>query len=604
LGDRQCLLVLDRADEIDDIAELLPSPVDCAVLLTTRQPLMSLKRCRNISLKPIDSNSALELLAFLIGRDRVQNEHQYAQAIVEAASGMPFALQAVAACLTLRPACDLRTAVDRMHAVRISGIDLLPPACRAYDLCFAHLTLAQRTVLLRIALLASTQFEPWMLTALTDDDESDWTSQAIDGLARARLIERAPDAPAGRLIYQVPDQTAAYARFRSAAEFSSTDRAAARDRLAHAKTRVADKPVASNYIHSLIDAGQLTTALDITRQAIQAIRENAGGHPYRLTPLSADGADEVCPAGSASASEQVAAAAKSISRITALFAELHTELCLDDAETLAREAIELGMAAAPASAFRCLGLLEALRHRHTQAEYYFEDALLRARDDGDSAECIRILRELAIARSQSSQPVEAIQPAEDAIALASSADKLRPLIDSALWAQGIALHANNRLEEADRVLLKAAQTAAESGHALRAAWADQARANVLLDAGRNSPGVDLALRAMDHFVQIRHRYGIARCRLLIAQVLNAEGKPQEAALAYEDAIGTLRTCDDKWREAMAMRALAETLIDAQPKRTVEIARLLTGASAIFRRLGDFAAVKDTQGVMSHLEGPR
>jgi tetratricopeptide (TPR) repeat protein len=367
---------------------------------------------------------------------------------------------------------------------------------------------------------------------------------------------------------------------------------------------MADKPVTSTYIYSLLDAGQLTTALDITRQAIHAIREKTKWQLYELTPLSSDGADEVCPISSVSASRQVAAAHKSISRITALFAELHTELCLDDAETLAREAIELGRADAPASAFRCLGRLEARRHRHTEAERHFADALVRARDDCDSAERIRIWRELAIARSQSTQPVEAIQPAEDAVALASSVDKLRPLIDGALWAQGIALHASNRLEEADRVLLKAAQTAAESGHVLRVAWADHARANVLLDAGRNSHGVDLALRAMDQFVQIRHRYGIARCRLLIAQALNAEGKPQEAALAYEDAIGTLRTCDDKWREATAMRALAETLIDAQPKRTIEIARLLTGASTIFRRLGDFAAVKDTQSIMNHLEGSR
>jgi hypothetical protein len=88
LGDRKCLLVLDRADEIDDIIELLPSPVDCAVLVTTRQPPKALKHCRNISLSPIDSNSALELLTFLIGRDRVRNEYAYAQTIVEAASGI------------------------------------------------------------------------------------------------------------------------------------------------------------------------------------------------------------------------------------------------------------------------------------------------------------------------------------------------------------------------------------------------------------------------------------------------------------------------------------------------------------------------------------
>jgi len=591
LGDRGCLLVLDRADEIEDISELFLRRVDCAVLLTTREPLKALKHCHDVSLSPIDSVSALDLLASLIGEARVQKEHPYAQEIVEATGGIPFALQSVAACLTLRPACDLRTAVDRMQSVITPAISPPPPAARAYDLCFAHLTRAQRTVLLSIALLGEPQFEPWMLTAMTDDDESDRTSQAIDGLARARLIERAPDAPAGRLIYQVPDQTAAYARFRTAAELSSTDQAAARNQLAHAKTRAADKPVASNFIYSLLDAGQLTRALNTTRRTIHALREEAKGGDERRF---ADGYPGT----------QVAAAAISISRFTALFAELHAELCLDDAETLAREAIGLGGTEVHASAFRCLGRLEARRHRPGQAEPHFEDALVRARDDGDSAEEIRILRELAIARSQSTQPLRAIEPAEEAVALASGADKLRPLIDGALWARGIALHRCHRLEEADQVLLKAAQTAAESGHVLRIAWADHARAEVLLDVGRISAGVDLALRAIDQFVQIRHRYGGARCRLLLAQAFAAEGKPQQAALAYEDAIGTLRTCDDKWREATAMRALAETLIEAQPKRTVEIERLLTGASALYRRLGDFVSVRNTQSIISHLDGSR
>lgn len=602
VSNRQCLLVLDRADAIGNITDLFKSPVGCAVLLTSREPLSALKHCRNLPLEPIDSNSALELLMSLIGRDRVRAEYAHAQEIVEAASGMPFALQAVAACLKLRPACDLRAAVSRMHSVATANMDSAPPACRAYDLCFAHLTHAQRSVLLRIALLESTQFEPWMLAALTDD-EVDWTSQAIDGLARARLIERAPDAPAGRLIYQVPNQTAAYARFRAASEFSDTDQEAARTRLAHARMHTADKPVPSAYIYSLLDAGELTKALDITRQAIHAIQEDTKGPACDARQLSPGKTDDVATPGSASARLNAAAGSQSMSRVTALFAELHTELCLDDAEMLALEAIELSGTTGPAAAFRCLGRLEARRHRHPQAERHFADALGKARSGGDSAEEIRILRELAIARSQSSQPATAIRPAEEAIALASGADKLRSLIDGALWAHGIALHSSDRPDEADRILLRAAQVAAESGHVLRAAWADHARANVLIDIGRNSRGVDLALRAMDHFVHIKHRYGIARCRLLVAQALYAEGKPHDAALAYEDAIGTLRTCDDKWREAMAMRLLAETLIDAQPRRTAEIARLLGGASTIFRRLGDHAAARSTQAIAGHLEVP-
>jgi hypothetical protein len=89
---------------------------------------------------------------------------------------------------------------------------------------------------------------------------------------------------------------------------------------------------------------------------------------------------------------------------------------------------------------------------------------------------------------------------------------------------------------------------------------------------------------MDHFTDMRHRYGTGRCRFLTGLALQNEERWPEAAIELEEAVGTFLTCNDKWIEAQATDVLADVLRRAYPDRRHEANRLKASAAISFRRM--------------------
>jgi tetratricopeptide (TPR) repeat protein len=62
--------------------------------------------------------------------------------------------------------------------------------------------------------------------------------------------------------------------------------------------------------------------------------------------------------------------------------------------------------------------------------------------------------------------------------------------------------------------------------------------------------------ALSKFRDMRHRYGVAHCRLLLGEIYRAEGDFEDAARILEDALETFQNCGDPWMTGVAMETLA------------------------------------------------
>lgn len=105
LAARRALLVLDNARDATQVRPLLPGAPEVTVVVTSRAPLAGLVASHGatpIPLAPLTPEHARALLDHRLGQ-RLASEPQTANALVEAAAGMPLALVAIAARASLRP---------------------------------------------------------------------------------------------------------------------------------------------------------------------------------------------------------------------------------------------------------------------------------------------------------------------------------------------------------------------------------------------------------------------------------------------------------------------------------------------------------------------
>jgi tetratricopeptide (TPR) repeat protein len=86
------------------------------------------------------------------------------------------------------------------------------------------------------------------------------------------------------------------------------------------------------------------------------------------------------------------------------------------------------------------------------------------------------------------------------------------------------------------------------------------------------------------FRDMRHRYGVAHCRLLIGEAYCKEGRMEDAALLLEDALETFQNCGDPWISAVTTEVLAVTQLSQG--QTADAIGLLEKAYRNFDQLGD------------------
>jgi DNA-binding SARP family transcriptional activator len=90
---RRVLMLLDDADSTAQVEPLLPAGQHCAAIVTNRFPLYGLPSVLPVRLGTVDVDEGAELLARIVGRDRVEHERAAAADIVRMVGGLPLAIR-------------------------------------------------------------------------------------------------------------------------------------------------------------------------------------------------------------------------------------------------------------------------------------------------------------------------------------------------------------------------------------------------------------------------------------------------------------------------------------------------------------------------------
>ncbi|MGW1623841.1 BTAD domain-containing putative transcriptional regulator [Streptomyces sp. NPDC002172] len=118
LGGRRLLLVLDDAEDCEQVRPLLPAAPGSLAIVTSRRQMEGLAvtdNARIITLEPMTRAEGLELLDRRLGTDRIRAEYSAAVEIVELCGGLPLAPAVAATRTQLQPRFPLASLAARLR---------------------------------------------------------------------------------------------------------------------------------------------------------------------------------------------------------------------------------------------------------------------------------------------------------------------------------------------------------------------------------------------------------------------------------------------------------------------------------------------------------
>ncbi|MBP2330324.1 DNA-binding SARP family transcriptional activator/tetratricopeptide (TPR) repeat protein [Kibdelosporangium banguiense] len=194
--DQKTLVLLDNAASPDQIRPLLPSGPGCLVLVTGRDRmagLVAMHGARQLTLDVLSPDDALDLLARILGAERVNAEHEAAVEFAKLCAYLPLALRIAAANLADRPGCGIQDYVAELRegnllaALAVQG-DEQTAVRTAFDLSYAALPSEAQRLFGLLSLLPGTEFSVETVAALIGADLGE-TGRLLDRLAGAHLVE-------------------------------------------------------------------------------------------------------------------------------------------------------------------------------------------------------------------------------------------------------------------------------------------------------------------------------------------------------------------------------------------------------------------------------
>ncbi|WP_116948115.1 AfsR/SARP family transcriptional regulator [Jiangella endophytica] len=194
---RRLLVLMDDADP-DTVASLLPAESQCAVIVTSRRRIPELPADARVDLGMFSEPEARELLASVVGVDRLVAEPDATTTVLQRCAGSPLAVRIAAGRLATRPAWPIEHFAgrlsdgDRLGELRAGGL-----AVRAMlDATYVSLqpVQAQRYRLLAALTGATVDAE---IAAVVWEVDVDEARRLLNRLADIRLLEPAADGGYG-----------------------------------------------------------------------------------------------------------------------------------------------------------------------------------------------------------------------------------------------------------------------------------------------------------------------------------------------------------------------------------------------------------------------
>ncbi|MCI0689046.1 MAG: winged helix-turn-helix domain-containing protein [Sporichthyaceae bacterium] len=230
---KRIMVVLDNAGSAEQVRPLLPGTRSCLVLITSRDRLAGLVArdgARTLPLGMMPSDEAVDLLARVIGSERIFHELSATIELTAACGGLPLALRISAANLADQPHRSIAEHLgelvggDRLAALEIDG-DADTAVRGAFDLSYARLTDETRRAFRLLGLVPGPDFTAEAAGAVLDLPDAA-AGRLLARLADAHLIER---PMAARFTFH--DLFRDYARARAADEDGPAECSAAVARL-------------------------------------------------------------------------------------------------------------------------------------------------------------------------------------------------------------------------------------------------------------------------------------------------------------------------------------------------------------------------------------
>lgn len=225
LADRRILVVLDDAATAAQVRPLLPGTPGSAVLVTSRRRLSDLIDARHVPVGPLTDRETRDLLAHVVGPDRVAGEPVPAARIAAACGNLPLAVRIAGTRLATR-SWPLAVLADRLddERRRLDELAAGDQQVRAsLALSVRALSLAAREAFVLLGTLGPVSFAGWAVAELLDRADPD---RVLDELVEANLLEVACPTDRTEPRYRLHDLLRVYAEELAAAgELTGPDQA-------------------------------------------------------------------------------------------------------------------------------------------------------------------------------------------------------------------------------------------------------------------------------------------------------------------------------------------------------------------------------------------
>ncbi|WP_198167457.1 tetratricopeptide repeat protein [Microbispora sp. ATCC PTA-5024] len=643
--DRRILILLDNAQNADQVTVLVPPEPRCAVIVTSRQPLF-LRNRYDRQLGAFTEAQGVELLARLAGDDRIAADLDAALEIVRLCDRLPLAISICGGRLATRENWSLaelagrlgdeRRRLDQLQVGREIDKSVRASLQLSYDDC----TDIQRRLLRLLGLLTAPDVQAWVAGDLLDASELDGADQ-LEALVDAQLAECSGTDATGHMRYrlhelvrlfayelavreeQEPRRLAAIERvlygYRRRAEAAATDRwpqdwrrrgrrpgpsdggAAAERQISSAGWFTAERLALLASVHQARAAGLWDLAWATGRAFCSLCHSlRAYWSDWRAV------ADIACEAAERTGDTRAlgiallerAAVAGGIGR----YAEARA-----DADR-ARELFDgLGETWWAARAMRTVGMTLFSEGNLDRAQGLLLAAVDAFKAEDDRWWQARTQRNLAELRLAQRRYAEARELLEDSLtAFQSGGNRYSEAQTQRVLGEVLAAEARRLLAAGDA--MDAERRFVLAGNALRFAirafhdrneeWEEARCLRAAGEIGDPQNGLQeyaSVREAKETLAKLGDSWGVARTEMSEAGALARLGRQDEAVEGLRGAARHFAELGDRWWQARGLRTLSEVLLEAG--RRAEAREPAAEALAIYRSLGNEAGMSRAQDVL-------
>ncbi|MFE7778869.1 BTAD domain-containing putative transcriptional regulator [Streptomyces sp. NPDC057445] len=214
LAGKRMLIVLDNASGAKQVRHLLPGTGNSSVIVTGRSGITGLPGARFLHVDVLNVRESTEMLAAVVGRERVAAEPEAARALVRMVGRLPLALRIIAARLAARPNWSLEWMLDRLSDERrrldeLAHGELVIRSSLA--LTYDGLTEDGRRLLRLLSLQDGGSVPTWAAAALLDSDLFH-ADDLLESLVDAQMLEVVSTGPPGEPHYRLHSLVRLFAR--------------------------------------------------------------------------------------------------------------------------------------------------------------------------------------------------------------------------------------------------------------------------------------------------------------------------------------------------------------------------------------------------------